>query len=828
MTKSRRLAILPLMFAATLALSACEDDKDKAAGYFQSGQALLAQGDEDRALVEFRNVFKYDPFHFEARKTYADVLVKRGELPEAYSQYLRLIEQYPDTPEVRQILAELAIQNNDWAEAERHGQAAIALAPDVPAVTAIRLALDYRAAALIEDDTARARIAEGARTLLATLPDSAIARRIVIDQLVSGPAPEQALPVIEEALVRDPGSLEYHMMKFLLLNQTGQVAPTGAQLQHMFSLFPDNQEVRSSLIAWYMAQKDYDGAEKFLRTLAGEPTGPVPYHLGLVQFIQSMRGTDAARAELQALAAANGTGENARMYAALVSSLDFEAGQKDQAVAAIQAIVADAAPSEQTRRIKAMLAKMLDATGNRVGARALVEEILAEERTQPAALKLRATWSIGEDKTGPAILDLNTALETAPRDPEIFTLLALAQERDGSHDRMGELLAKAVEASGAAAVESLRYARFLTDRGDLRQAETVLTTAWSVSPGQPDILRFLADLFIAQKAWSQAQTAVDLMAKMGTPEAKQAVPELQAAIFDGQGRTAEALALLEAQVARGERVPAAVMAIVQTHLRLNNPEAARSYLDSRLALTPEDRDLRMLSAGLDAQAGQLDTAIAAYRALITEKPDDEPPVRLLYNVLIAQGRAPEASAVLDAGLAAQPAARTLRWLKAGDLELAGKIEEAIALYEGLYAEDSTDIIVANNLASLIATYHTEPEMLARAEAISRRLRGLENPAFQDTYGWIAFLNGNTYGAIAHLEPAAKGLPNDALTQYHLGKLYQSMDRAADAVVQYDRALTLAAKSPTVAALPQIKEAAVERDKLIAAIEAAKTAPAPAP
>ena len=822
MSKSRRLVLLPLLLAATLALSACEDDAQKAADYFQSGQALLAAGDEDRALVEFRNVFKYDPFHFEARKTYADILVKRGELPEAYSQYLRLIEQYPDTADVRRILAELAIQNNDWEEAERHGQAAIALSPDLPAVTAIRLALDYRAAVLIKDDTARARIAAGAKSLLVTLPDSDIARRIVIDHLVSGPDAVQALPVIDDALARNPQSLEYHMMKFLLLNQTGQVDPTGAQLKRMFNLFPDNPEVRSSLIAWYMARKDHDGAETFLRTLAGDPTGPVEYHLGLVQFVQSYRGTDAARAELQTLIAANGTGANAQMYLALLAALDFQAGQKDQAVAAIQTIVAAADPSDQTRRIKGMLARMLDETGNRVGARALVEEVLAEDRTNAAALKLRATWSIVDDKTGPAILDLNTALQTTPRDPEIFTLLALAQERDGSPDRMGELLAKAVEASGAAALESLRHARFLSDQGNLRQAEAVLTTAWRVTPGQPDILRFLADLYIAQKEWPQAQNAIDIMTGMDTPAIQQAIPALQAAIFDGQGRTAEALALLEAQVAKGDNVPASIMAIVQTHLRQGDPAAARTYLDSRLALVPTDRDLRLLSAGLDAQAGKLDAAIATYRALIAEKPDDEPPVRLLYNVLLAQGHPPEAAAVLDAGLATQPTSRTLRWLKAGELEAAGKIEDAIALYETLYADDSSDIVVANNLASLIASYHTEPEMLARAEAISRRLRGLDNPAFQDTYGWIAFLNGNTYGAIAHLEPAARGLPDDALTQYHLGRLYQSMDRAADAVAQYDRALALAAKSPATAALPQMTQAAAERDKLKAALEAAKS------
>jgi len=45
---------------AVLLLSACEDAKDRADRYFQSGLALLEAGDTERALIEFRNVFEHD------------------------------------------------------------------------------------------------------------------------------------------------------------------------------------------------------------------------------------------------------------------------------------------------------------------------------------------------------------------------------------------------------------------------------------------------------------------------------------------------------------------------------------------------------------------------------------------------------------------------------------------------------------------------------------------------------------------------------------------------------------------------------------------------
>ena len=61
-----------LTSACPLTLSAAKAPRKRPNAYYQSGLTLLAAGDVDRALVEFRNVFKYNGFHKEARKIYAD------------------------------------------------------------------------------------------------------------------------------------------------------------------------------------------------------------------------------------------------------------------------------------------------------------------------------------------------------------------------------------------------------------------------------------------------------------------------------------------------------------------------------------------------------------------------------------------------------------------------------------------------------------------------------------------------------------------------------------------------------------------------------------
>jgi tetratricopeptide (TPR) repeat protein len=193
---SPRLAPLSILaVAGFLALSGCESREDKAERFYQSALQLLDQGDEERALVELRNVFQNDGFHLEARQLYADLLLERGETGEAYSQYLRLIEQYPDLLAPRVTLAELAVADGGWDEAERHGAKAMELAPDDLRVQALGTALRYRSAVLDRDEAARADAAEQAQALLARDDELSVARRVLIDWLVESgerPAPFQS------------------------------------------------------------------------------------------------------------------------------------------------------------------------------------------------------------------------------------------------------------------------------------------------------------------------------------------------------------------------------------------------------------------------------------------------------------------------------------------------------------------------------------------------------------------------------------------------------------------------------------------------------------
>lgn len=797
---------------AALFLSACEDAADRAETFYQSGLTLLEAGDTERALIEFRNVFEHDGFHKEARLIYADTLRDLGRTEDAYGQYLRLIEQYPDTAAVRLTLAEIALSRNDWDEVRRHGQTGVDLEPDNARARAVAAAIAYTTALRDDDPQAMKLAASRATFVLKEAPDNLVALRVAIDAAARGPLPETALPLLDQAIVQAPTSLEFHGAKLRLLTDMKDDAAAITQLETMFALFPENDEVRSTLVNWHLEQQNYPAAETILRALAGDPVTQPAGHMTIVQFLRRAYDDDAALAELATLADATTGTDVHDLYQATSAMIQFESDTAGPGLGRMKDLTESLPASDQSRRIKAMYAQMLIATDDETAARTVVASILAEDTTNVDALKMRAAWGIEADSPDTAITDLRTALSQSPRDPEIMLLMATAHERTGFPELAGERLGLAVEVSNAAALPSLRYARFLMRDDRTQAAVTVLVDARRTSPTNLELISVLADLFLGDKDWPRATGLLTELRAMAeaNPRAAQLATALEAAILSGQNRTDESLAVLQSQLEDLDEDGRAALTIAMAQVRAGKIPEARTYLAEATAQRPDDMTLRMLSGSVAMMDGDADEAETVFRTILDEAPQTEAAVRLLYSLLHLQGRDAEKAQVLEAGLTTLPDSETLLWIKAGALEQDGDIDGAIGIYEGLYTLDSANVVVANNLASLLAAHRTDDASLERAYRIARRLRGIEVPAFQDTYGWIVYRRGDFAEALDYLRPASLGLPGDPLVHYHLGKTLHALGKTDEAIDTLTQALEIAGDS----ALPQFDDARTLLSELI--------------
>jgi tetratricopeptide (TPR) repeat protein len=788
-----RKLLLSLVFL--LALAACETSEERAEKHFVSAQELVAEGDIPRALVELRNVFKLNNRHREARRLYAQMQVETGHPDVAYKQYLRLVEQYPDDIEALRALSEMSLRQYNWEAAERYVPRGYALLPDDLSFQSMDALLKYRDARQDQDTDTLAQIVQTAQDILVKDDTQLIARQILIDSLLSEQNLTGALDEIETSLEQDPEDLRLHEAKLRVLNGLQDSEAVGRHLESMISKFPDNEQIRSLLINSYLREGKLDEAETFLRKLADEAPEEdrKSASFTVIRFLQQTKGADAALAEMEARIAA---GVDVPFYRSLRAAHLYDNGRPDEAISELQDLIKNSDPSEDVRNSKVVLAQILEGRNDNVGARALVEEVLAEDPLHVRALQMKANWYIADDRPGEAIQLLREALDKEPTNANTLTLMAQAHLRDGNRELAGERLSVAVEVSGNAPTESVRYANFLLQDNRFAPAEVVLLDALRRDGDNIQVLQTLGLAYMSQADWGRTTGVIQQLERIDTEQSRNVASSLRANMLLRQNKTEESIEFLQGMIDEdnASSLEAAAL-IIQTHLREGNLAEAQEFLNGMIADDPENTALLYIQAALLAAGGDLEKGEAAYRDLIVRDPQNDTPVLALFTLLRQSGKAVAARTLLDEALdRIDPPSARLQATKAALLEAEGDFEGAITIYEALYAQNTSNIVLANNLASLITSHRDDAESLERAFSVARRLRGSDVPAMRDTYGWIQYRRGNFQEAVEYLEPAAAGLPNDPLVQAHLGLAYAAAEQVEQARETLTRALTMAGDS----------------------------------
>lgn len=792
------LAVIAALVVAGGIVVATADSKQEQAGkLYDSARDLVVKGDNARAMVELRNALQKDPDLRDARMLFGDLLRQAGRKSDAFGQYRQVFVKNPDDVDAARQLALISFEGMAWDDARTYVADVLAKRPDDTEIQAISAGLDYREAVSNKDDDKAASAVEAEKRLLAQDPKLVNARRILIAAALRENNLEHALELTDQGLALMPEDRDMNNTRLFLLEQLGRTAAVEQQLLEMIARFPKDENLGRTLVRVYVREGRIDDAESILRKAIDPNSDKVEPRMVLLRFLSEIRSPAAMRTELEKVLAENplpkDVAADPMRFKALKAQTDFVLGETDKAMAEMEGLLKDAEPSTDTDQTKVQLAKMRWTMGNLVGARALIEEVLVHDASQVEAMKMKAGWLIDEDQTEPAVAMLRDALADAPNDPQVLMLMARAYEREGRPELMADMMARAVDAANQAPAESMAYARWLLQKREYPSAETVLINALRRQSNNINLLAMLAQTHIGMKDWARAQQDIDAISqRFDTDQARDVVSGLKADILAGQGRSDELTQFLDQIGQDPDKELAARIAIIRTTV-------ANGQLD--LALTDarklaQDKPGVPVTALLVAQIlianGNLEEGETGLRALLQTQPDYLPAMLALQGLQIRQGKLDDALKTVDDGLAKAPDNRALSMAKAFVLEKRGDIDGAVAIYDGLYAANSNDMVVANNLASLLASTRDDQASLDRAWTVARRLNGATVPAFLDTYGWISFRRGDTAGAVPVLETAAQGLPDDPSVAYHLGRAYAAQGAKDKATAEYARAELLLA------------------------------------
>jgi len=782
---------------ALLTLAACDNAEERAQGHYQRGMELLEAGEDRKAMLEFKNSLQLDEDAIQPRLEFARLLLKYGERG-IVPNFLKVLESDPDHLESRVKIARHQIAVGDDGASE-HLKVAARVAPDSIEVRSLQAAFEQK----MGDSQKAATMAEA---LLKEDPGNVIAANIMVTHMNEAQDYAGANMLLDEALAANPEALELHVSKLKALEGQNDQAAIGEQLARMAGIFPENADILRGQVQWFLNQGEPENAISKQRDVARIFPETPGHALNLVALLLQFEGADAANAELERLSSGD---QHSILFGRAHADFEFQQNNAPAAIARLETLAQTDLPANERNDVRAQLANFLRATGEADQAQELAQAIIKEDSEHVEALRLRSLYAIDNDKPHEAIGDLRVALSKKAQDPATLMLLALAHERNGSLGLAQERLALAVQASGAGVKESLAYADFLARQGKHSIAISVLDDALDKKGERPELLAGLGQVNLSMSDWNGASGVVKRLIALDNPQASTVAQDLQVAILNGERKFDQSIGVLrEMWDVAGER-SSAMENLVRNLVQTGQTDEAAKFLEGILENDPDSLRANLLRGALHAFEGQADQAEAIYRQIIEQHPNVESGYGALSALLMSQARLEEADEVTRAGIENAANTERLLFVRAGRLEQNGEFEAAIAIYDQLYSANKISDVLANNLASLLSEYREDEESLERAYNISKRLRASEQPAFQDTYGWVLYKRGEFELALPPLKAAADGVRTNAVVQYHLGMVYDKLGQKEEAIPQMELALKLGENQ----ILPQLENARAVLERL---------------
>lgn len=767
-----------LAFAA-FGLAACDSGEERAQGHYDSGMELLAQGEPEKAQLEFRNAVKLDPSHAEARYELGLFLKSRNDIRGALGQFRSTAELDPKQLGARIEIAEIMLVANQLDEAERFVNAAYALDPENPRVLGIKASVDYKRGK-------REEAVKVAREVIEKIPDNITTRLVLVADRIDSGDNEGALALLDEGLTHAEGDLSLNVVRLGVLEKLEMTDAIGPQLERLVEHFPRTDQFREALARWYVFKNMYDKAEDQYRAIAANNPRDFQRALDVARFVNALHGPAKAREELERLA----SGDDPLVeYELAIAALDLREGDEDAAAARLDKMIAERTGLDQNKA-RLERAKLFIKHEDFAKADELLNAVIASDAKNAKALQLRAQRFLATDENDAAIRDLRSALDVAPKDVELMLSLAAAYDRNGQRELALERLAQAMNESNYDLPITLRYAEALIAAQKPDVAESVMNDALKKRGESRDLLVAMAQLKLRKQSWSEAE---QIARRLKVIDPKDAVADrLLAAAALGQRKFSESADILEGVVDETKATDSTgVIALVRALLAGGDIDRAESYLTKRLETHPEDVTALVLRASILSGRGHMEEAEADLLKAIEVEPGNAAAYASLARIYNSMGKEAQVTETLRKGLTLNDNDVSLRLTQAMQLEYEGKYDDAIEVYEDLYKQRPSSTVVANNFASLLADHRaSDPEQLDRAFNIAKRFRGSDQPYLTDTYAWLLHLTGSSADALPLLRRAAEQLPTNPLVQYHLGVVLAANGEFSQARNRIERAITL--------------------------------------
>lgn len=756
---------------------------------------LFGRRDEAIRELEAERAKRGDAAALDLLTALGDLLVRAARAEDARALADGLAGDPRAAPAAAYIQAAVALAGGDDALAEAWYERMAELLPRAagPRVLAARVAARRgdvaRARRLLKEAAAAEPARRDAELALLALDESA--------------GDLEAVRARAERLLADPGARGAATRALLAVYaKSGDAAGARARLDELRRRFPRDGYLRVlGAVFAVLAGDPQAGAAELTRAVEEEPGLP-----GVFAALAAAReaSTDVLEAieQLAALAARDPRFAGARLALARIYE---RLGRTDLAVRELDAAIAERPSFREARLARARLA---EEAGDLARAKAELAAVRAANRGDGAAAYRLAELEIRGGEGGAAVALLSEVVAARPGDA--LALARLARARALAGDAPGALegfeAARRLDPRLAAAHEDGALLLALGRTGEARDA---LARALERTGDR----RFAAALAAAHAILGDPERALEPVRSWrgrAGREPEGALVEAIVIALAGDGHGAKAAAATAAGAPREVR---AIAAATRPGAGGAVDPGTRFVLESfALAALGWEVEASARAARVAGEAAP--GALVAWWALRSLGRRGDPAVRVALARRFAEAAPGEPAArlalaaALDAAGDAKSALEVLRARPFDDPAIAlalgmayergGDRARALELYAKAVEDDRAPAAALNNFAYLLAG--SDPSRLPVAIEHARRAVALE-PAvgeFQDTLGWLLYLDGRLDEAIAALARAAAAVPANPTIRYHFAVALDARGEPARAANHLRAALLSAETFPEAA------------------------------
>ncbi len=722
----------------------------------ERGKSFLAAGNFEKARIEFRNALQIVPTDAEARYQNGVVDEKLGNIREAAQFYQGAIDINADDFRARAALGRLYLFGGAPEKALDTVAPSLTKHPDDVGL------LTVRAGAEIQQKNAPAALADAERALKLA-PGNEDGVSVLAGIYKTDGRTDDAIALLQDAIKRNPNTVDLRLVLAQLYSSLGNQEEVETQLLELVRLKPAEKSHRMRLAQFYARTNNLDAAEKVLRDGIKALPDERELKIALVGFLAERRSREVAQQELSALVAANPKDYELKFLQAQY----FEQGKDyPKATAIYTGVIAEAKLESAGITARDRLAA-LEIQQNQVpAAEKLIAEVLAASPRDDDALILRGNLALARKDPRAAIADLRSVLRDQPNALGVMRALARAHLANGEPALAEETMRRAVEANPKDAGARLDLAQLLAQIGKPDQAKPVIDELVKQSPDNLQALDAQFKIAFATHDLVTAKSAADAIT--ATQPKLAAGYFYQGQVAESDKRLDEAARLYAQALDLQPEAEQPLQAITRVLVAEKRAPDAIKRLDAVSVNFPKAPIAPNLKGEVLLAMQHPADAVAAFKVAIEREPKWWVPYRNLAFAQAASQDPGGAIATLRAGIDKATSRDPLQAELTALYERQGKIDEAIAVYEGALRDNPDSEVAANNLAMLLANHRTDAQSLDRAKQLASRFSESANPSFLDTYGWVLYKRGEAEAAVAALQTAAAKSDDAPIALYHLG------------------------------------------------------------